>query len=663
MMHKKILAIPIAFFCLLTGIVHAEGVRHFEQSPCTHVFLIYSANRTNEVSLNVSVGIHDALLNRGLPYSHDVLELNMLYEANPVVWDKDVASYLPDIQAGRYDLIVAESEEACRALMKYMPQIPEKTSVVMTNIPAFEAESIRKLHRNTTAVMRDRDARPNLKLGLKLFPAAKEVAVLVSSYDWTDKDTEMLRAACPAYISLKILPFDNDKPETLAVIAAELKSLPAESFVISMDWDRFFVARSAREGMWRWLKKQYDGPIFIRRHENLTFAFGGELACLNEVGKETGEFAARIASGSLAGNIEPLLLKTVPTFNCPELRKFKIPESSLPDGFIIANEPPDFFTSYRREINGAFILLIAVCAGLLITSILLLVSRQRTKLSKNLHKALPVRVVVFNQRGDILYLHIESGVETRMDRNAVYKHVSDLPWINTRQTMDAVGNVYKNGKPVILDYNFMGECRSAIFTRIDASVFGQTVVMSTSTDSSRLQRLKDEARQTAARFSLTLQAIGDGVIVTDKSEVITMMNPVAARLTGVPETTAVGRELDEVFALVDARNGGKTPSPVREALATGNIAILAGRTDLISKDGRRYHIADSASPIKTGDGEILGAILVFHDMTDEYRKRDELATSVSCVEYIGGTPDSPRKIYSPKENLNNIAEIPLRAIS
>ena len=133
-----------------------------------------------------------------------------------------------------------------------------------------------------------------------------------------------------------------------------------------------------------------------------------------------------------------------------------------------------------------------------------------------------------------------------------------------------------------------------------------------------------EVAQTAERFRLTLEAIGDGVIVTDPGLRVTLVNPVAAELTGYSAEDASGRKLEEIFDIVSYLDGSKVESPLKKALATDSVVALANHTDLIARDGMRRHIADSAAPIRDAAGRITGGVLVFRDVTEEYEKRDRL---------------------------------------
>ncbi|MCL4309249.1 MAG: PAS domain-containing protein [Actinomycetota bacterium] len=130
------------------------------------------------------------------------------------------------------------------------------------------------------------------------------------------------------------------------------------------------------------------------------------------------------------------------------------------------------------------------------------------------------------------------------------------------------------------------------------------------------QRMLHEERE---RLAVTLGSIGDGVIATDVDENVVMINKVAQELTGWTEEGARGRPLLEVFDIVNEVTGARAVDPVRRALDAGTIVGLANHTVLISRDGRRHSIADSCAPIRTVDGTVIGAVLVFRDVSEEKR--------------------------------------------
>ena len=122
---------------------------------------------------------------------------------------------------------------------------------------------------------------------------------------------------------------------------------------------------------------------------------------------------------------------------------------------------------------------------------------------------------------------------------------------------------------------------------------------------------------------VTLSSIGDGVIATDRHGKVTFLNPVAQSLTGWTQTQAVGHDLEEVFRIVNEDSRAKVENPALRALKEGLTVGLANHTLLLAKDGTERPIDDSAAPIRTEAGDIVGVVLVFRDVSE--RRRAEKA--------------------------------------
>ncbi|MBI3977364.1 MAG: PAS domain S-box protein [Chloroflexi bacterium] len=125
------------------------------------------------------------------------------------------------------------------------------------------------------------------------------------------------------------------------------------------------------------------------------------------------------------------------------------------------------------------------------------------------------------------------------------------------------------------------------------------------------------------RLAVTLRSIGDGMIATDTAGRVTLLNPVAERLTGWTQDKAAGRPFAEVFRVVDEGTRRPSEDPVQRVLRTGEIVELANHTVLIARDGTERSIADSAAPIRDGLGNLLGVVLVFRDITHQRRAEAE----------------------------------------
>jgi PAS domain S-box-containing protein len=136
-------------------------------------------------------------------------------------------------------------------------------------------------------------------------------------------------------------------------------------------------------------------------------------------------------------------------------------------------------------------------------------------------------------------------------------------------------------------------------------------------------------RKREEHLRITLASIGDAVIATDDKGRVTTMNPVAETLTGWTEKNALGKDLHDVFHIINAKTREKVENPISLVLASKKTVGLANHTILISKEGAEYQIADSAAPIKDIKGHISGVILVFRDVTREYRAEEALRESES----------------------------------
>lgn len=128
-------------------------------------------------------------------------------------------------------------------------------------------------------------------------------------------------------------------------------------------------------------------------------------------------------------------------------------------------------------------------------------------------------------------------------------------------------------------------------------------------------------------FEITLGSIGDAVIATDTFGRITLMNPVAERLTGWTLSEALDRPLTEVFVIFSATTREPCEDPVSKVLASGAVVGLANHTTLRARHGAEHQISDSGAPIFDSAGTVRGVVLVFSDVTEDYRVREALRAS------------------------------------
>jgi PAS domain S-box-containing protein len=135
-------------------------------------------------------------------------------------------------------------------------------------------------------------------------------------------------------------------------------------------------------------------------------------------------------------------------------------------------------------------------------------------------------------------------------------------------------------------------------------------------------RLYEEAQAQREYWRVTLSSVGDAVIVTDETGKLTFLNDVASILTGWTLADALGKPLTEVFNIVNEHTRELVESPVEKVLREGVVVGLANHTVLISRDGHEVPIDDSGAPMRDEQGNLIGVVLVFRDITE--RKQIEM---------------------------------------
>jgi PAS domain S-box-containing protein len=135
------------------------------------------------------------------------------------------------------------------------------------------------------------------------------------------------------------------------------------------------------------------------------------------------------------------------------------------------------------------------------------------------------------------------------------------------------------------------------------------------------------------KLEVTLNSIADAVIATDCNAAVTLMNHVAAQLTASTIEMAAGNSICELIHLVDKETREPVLNPVLETLLHG-VAQGASNNILIFPDGTEYNIAHSCAPIRDRDGQVIGAVLVFRNVTADIAAQQALLDSTERVKTI-----------------------------
>lgn len=169
--------------------------------------------------------------------------------------------------------------------------------------------------------------------------------------------------------------------------------------------------------------------------------------------------------------------------------------------------------------------------------------------------------------------------------------------------------------------------------------FGISVLLVWSTH--QMLRARHDAEEQKRLMRQTLASIGDGVIATDMNARITFINKVAEQLTGWTVADVLGMPIQRAFVITNEDTGAEVENPVVRVLREGQIVGLANHTVLTSRDGRTIPIDDSGAPIRDRDGTMIGAVLVFRDISERraseqrVRQTEQQLTQLAKSDVIG----------------------------
>jgi diguanylate cyclase (GGDEF)-like protein/PAS domain S-box-containing protein len=176
-----------------------------------------------------------------------------------------------------------------------------------------------------------------------------------------------------------------------------------------------------------------------------------------------------------------------------------------------------------------------------------------------------------------------------------------------------------------------------------------------------LQKIREQELESAQQAlfeakemaEITLHSIGDGVISTDINGCVQYLNPVSERLTGWKNHDAIGLPIENIFNLVDELNKVPLANMVRLCLQENQILLSDKHALLIAKNGQESAIDSSGSPIHNRQGKLMGAVLVFHDITERRnmtRKLEYQATHDSLTNLINRN-EFDRKLFQYRQRV------------
>ena len=153
------------------------------------------------------------------------------------------------------------------------------------------------------------------------------------------------------------------------------------------------------------------------------------------------------------------------------------------------------------------------------------------------------------------------------------------------------------------------------------------------------KQAEEDLRRQREWLRVTLSSIGDAVIASDTEGRITFLNSVAVTLTGWQSEEALGQPIQSVFRIINEKTREPAEDLVARVLHEKRVVALANDTALVTKDGREILIEDSAAPILDSTGNTIGAVLVFHDVTERRRTQKALREAHERAVWLARFPE------------------------
>lgn len=164
----------------------------------------------------------------------------------------------------------------------------------------------------------------------------------------------------------------------------------------------------------------------------------------------------------------------------------------------------------------------------------------------------------------------------------------------------------------------------------------------------------NELSESQQWFKTTLESIGDAVIACTDRGAVTFMNAVSEKLTGWSLEDAKGKQLGKVFHIVNELTRETAENPVEKVRRLKQVVGLANHTVLIARDGREFVIDDSAAPIMSGAGKMIGVVLVFRDVTEERQVQAALVASEKLAVAGRLAASIAHEIHNPLDSVANL---------
>ncbi len=641
---RNFFPVLLTFFLLLNCFAApAEG----HSAKPKKILFINSYCTSTPFAHDVMLSFQDYLARHDVHASHEYQELDVCGTPGVTVDPEKTARLQKLLDSDRFDLIVTNGNEAAHLFIdRKLKANPGHTSLIMVNLYDTLWQS-GPAELPTTGVLALARPYALVDMGLKLKPEIKRAVFVIGAMDEAREYMRRLRnnrAAAPD-IDIEIISgIDHSYPEMLE----KLTRLPEDSLVIFHSWNSIKDSNADSSSFVEDLSQKCKALILAGKYSHLRIgAIGGLLVAGRDFGESAGELAVRIFKGETASSIPFAHVTPQPVLDYNALKKYKIDPANIDRSIRLLHAPENIFHDHWQTI---LIVSIAILLVLQISFLKLFFYRRMITRLKGLMTQMPMQLTLTDVSGKVLYSNIPASEQGHLRK---VKHLKELGKIGEFAIGKIISLAESPADEIVFEH-FEGGCyyQTCLRKLGDDQLFRTPAFLGVTNNITKERIAQQKLEDMAEHFYQTLHSIGDAVIATDEKECVTFMNPIAEELTGFKLAQAQGMPLAKVFRIINAITGETVNSPLTQALRQGQSVGLANHTLLLSAGGREYHIADSASPIKSKTNEIKGGVLVFRDVTEEYAKSDRTRRMAVILEHFKRTAKFADFIFLPGEKLD-----------
>lgn len=265
--------------------------------------------------------------------------------------------------------------------------------------------------------------------------------------------------------------------------------------------------------------------------------------------------------------------------------------------------------------------------------------RESEERYRRLVEYFPDTISIIN-KGKVVYIN-KAGVrllEASQKESIVGRKIMDFVHPDyhdiLQDRIDAAGNSSASG---YLEAKFITTDNRLIDVEVTVIPFtykGRSMVQIVIEDVTKSKQTEGALATEKQRLAITLHSIGEGVITADSDGLIVLANDVAEKLTGWKKEDMIGEYLHEVITVLQEKTGNKCLDAGTKVLQSKKQSIIPEAKILVGKDGRETIIEDIATPIFSQQGDIIGAVFVFRDISEQ-RKMEEEFLKVEKMESLG----------------------------